>query len=462
MKNGLLVVAGIVLALLIVEIFLRLTGIGTVRPQTDFDQNTRTIVQAGHLVPDHALLWRESGTTPSEAEAHIKLIRVGEPAPPKSGKFRIICLGDSCTRLSMGGMPYSALLEAQLAADGVEVFNASLPGYTSHQCLAWLRLQLLDYLPDLVVVYVGWNDHWRTTGWTDRELAARFSRWRPRLLNLVQRRREPPPLRVPLPEFAENLRAMAELVADRGGKTLFVTPPMHMTEEAVARHVEAGYLLAGDDLAAIHRRYQAAVRQLASAPGARVFDAAQLFELTQEPELLWSDGIHPTDLGHLVLAATLADKIAVEHLEAPAVPSTPSAVALAVIAQNLAGAGRWAEALQRSRRAVEAAPQDQDVLLGHTWLLATCPIDSLRNPVQALARLDAYAGPAARSYRFHDVRGAALAAAGRYPEAIAAAREALSVLASADEQPHGADTHIRDRLALYESGQPFLLRSRAR
>lgn len=454
--QGALVLAGILFALLAVEVFLRLTGFGMVRPQLAFDPNTRAVLEAGDLVVDRNLFWRESDPGPNDPERDLRVIRVGDVAPPKTGKLRLLCLGDSCTRIALGGMPFSRLLEEQLGPDSVEVWNAGLPGYSSHQGLTWLRSQLLGYQPDLVIVYFGWNDHWRTTGFTDRELAERLAWWRPRVLNLLQRPHRPPPFRVPLPEFAENLRAIAELTAAQGGKTLFLTPPARVTRDAEARHIENRYILPGDNLPVLHARYAAEVRRLAGARGARVCDAAEVFDQLAEPDLLMPDGIHPTDQGHHVLAALLADDVAEHDMGAPDLGSNREALALAVLAQSYAAAGRWEDAMQRSERAAGAAPGDLDVVLGHAWLLATCPVDSLRQPARALAVLDGYDGLAARNYRFYDVRAAALAGLARYSQAVDAAEEALRVFDAAGDDPRLA-SGIRGRLERYRARQAYVL-----
>ncbi|HWN81642.1 MAG TPA: SGNH/GDSL hydrolase family protein [Candidatus Udaeobacter sp.] len=447
---------GVLLALFAVELFLRVTGFGMVKPQLAFDPNTRAVLQAGDLVVDRNLFWRESDPGPDDPERDLRVIRVGDAPPPKSGKLRLLCLGDSCTRIALGGLPFSRLLEEQLGPDSVEVWNAGLPGYSSHQGLAWLRAQLLDYRPDLVIVYFGWNDHWRTTGFTDRELAARLVWWQPRLVNLFRRPHRPPPFRVPLPDFAANLRAIAELTAAQGGETLFITAPARVTREAEARHIEQGYILPGDNLPALHASYVAEVRRLSGVPKARICDVAAVFDRLAEPDLLMPDGIHPTDQGHHVLAALLADDVAVHDMAAPDVESNREALALAVLAQSYAAAGRWQEAIQRSERAAGAAPKDLDVVLGQAWLLAACPVDSLRQPARALAVLDGYAGVAARSYRFYDVRAAALAALGRYPQAVTAAEEALRVFDAAGDDPRLANG-IRGRLERYRAGQAYVL-----
>jgi lysophospholipase L1-like esterase len=454
-KATALVLLGTGLALLAVEIVLRATGFGAVRPQMAFDPNTRAVLRAGDVVVDKKLLWRESPPGPDDPERELHVIRVGDTPPPKTKKVRLLCLGDSCTRLAPGGLPYSRLIEEQLGPNEVEVFNASLPGYSSFQGLAWLRLQLLDYQAEVVIVYFGWNDHWRTTGFTDRELARRLAFWRPRILNLLQRPHHPAPRRVPLDEFTANLREIARLVAERGGKTVFVTAPYNLTPEAVQRHVENGYALPGEDVLFAHAKYVAAVRKLSEEPGARVVDAARIFPETHVLELLiMPDGIHPTSHGHQVLAAILADDIATHDMGEKNPQTNPVLLANAVLAQSLAAQGRWVEAIQRATpRPAEA---DIDVVLGHAWLLAACPVDSLRDPARALAELDAYQGPMERGYRFYDVRAAALAARGRYPEAVKAAEESLRLFEASGEEPRLA-AGIRGRLERYRARQPYLL-----
>src|SRR4029453_18017541 len=92
------------------------------------------------------------------------------------GTYRIVCLGDSVTfgyrvpvvwpdkptEYDPEWLPYPMLLEKQLRAANpnrkIEVFPMAVPGYTSHQGLAWLKRDI-DYLkPDLVITSLGWND----------------------------------------------------------------------------------------------------------------------------------------------------------------------------------------------------------------------------------------------------------------------------------------------------------------
>ena len=95
--------------------------------------------------------------------------------PKKAGVFRIICLGVSVTfgyrvpvvwperpAFEPDWLPYPMLLEKRLKSANpqreIEVLTMAVPGYTSHQGLAWLKRDINWLEPDLVVASFGWND----------------------------------------------------------------------------------------------------------------------------------------------------------------------------------------------------------------------------------------------------------------------------------------------------------------
>ena len=59
-------------------------------------------------------------------------------------------------------LPYPARLEKRLRAANagrtIEVIPLAVPGYSSHQGLAWMRRDLARYRPDVVTLLYGWND----------------------------------------------------------------------------------------------------------------------------------------------------------------------------------------------------------------------------------------------------------------------------------------------------------------
>jgi len=75
---------------------------------------------------------------------------------------RVIVMGDSVT---FGIVPESCPYPAQLQRlfnkqhlGKIEVINAGVEGYSSENVLNRLRYDILQYQPDILIVYVGWND----------------------------------------------------------------------------------------------------------------------------------------------------------------------------------------------------------------------------------------------------------------------------------------------------------------
>ena len=306
LRKILLLVVAVVVTLGVVEMGLRATGYGRITPELNFGVNTRGALERGVFVSHPDLFW----TLPARldpADQAIAAIHPLRAVPPKGGRKRLIVLGDSCSRISQRMLPYSGQLAGRLAGEGWEVYNASVPGYTTHQGLAWLRLQLLDLQPDLVVVYFGWNDHWRATGMTDRSYAASQSPGNLRLLGLFRKRPAQPPLRVPPDDYRENLQRIVAAIRDTGARVVLVAAPWRLSAEARQRLVQTRYILPGEDPEALHRQYLGIVAEFAGEPGVALLAADRLFAaLGRDAPLLMRDGIHPTDEGHAVLAAALA------------------------------------------------------------------------------------------------------------------------------------------------------------
>ncbi len=139
--------------------------------------------QATIFEGDPLLLWRLKANLDHAVWDYTVLstnaqhYRADYPTTEKAaGTFRIVCLGDSVTfgyRVPVvwpdkpkdydpEWLPYPMLLEKELRKANlnrqIEVLDMAVPGYTTHQGLAWLRRDI-DYLqPDLVIVSFGWND----------------------------------------------------------------------------------------------------------------------------------------------------------------------------------------------------------------------------------------------------------------------------------------------------------------
>ena len=310
LKKLTLSVLGLAVGLVIAEAVLRLTGFGVVTPQMNFGMHARIAIDQGLFLADPELFWKTRTEISPAFERRAKIVHPDRPIGPRGNKSRLIVLGDSCSRITDGDLPYSAHLEAALGRSEHEVLNASVPGYTSFQGLAWLRSQLLDADPDVVVVYFGWNDHWRTTGWSDHEYARSLKPASLRLLNLFRRRPYPPPFRVSPDEYRENLEGIVDEVTGRGGKVVLVAAPYRLSREAQGQYIKDNYLVPGDNAESLHREYLSVLREFIGREGVSVLGADEIIDaLKDTTPLLRADGIHLTDPGHLVMGTVLAECI---------------------------------------------------------------------------------------------------------------------------------------------------------
>src|SRR4030095_1878406 len=139
--------------------------------------------QAGIFEGDPLLLWRLKPNLNHAVwdftvlSTNAQHFRADYPIKEKpSGTYRIICLGDSVTfgyrvpvvwpdkpsEYDSEALPFPMLLEKHLRGANpnrkIEVFSMAVPGYTSHQGLAWLQRDINQLQPDMVIASFGWND----------------------------------------------------------------------------------------------------------------------------------------------------------------------------------------------------------------------------------------------------------------------------------------------------------------
>jgi tetratricopeptide (TPR) repeat protein len=135
----------------------------------------------------------------------------------------------------------------------------------------------------------------------------------------------------------------------------------------------------------------------------------------------------------------------------------PGALAAALTNRGLAEScrGQWQRALEDYTEALRLQPELASAHNNLAWLLATCPVDSLRNGEVALehatwaCQATGWATP-----NFLGTLAAAHAEAGNFSEAVHWQQRAL-----ADRryrQTYGEEG-VRERLRLYEQGLPYRL-----
>jgi len=112
--------------------------------------------------------------------------------------------------------------------------------------------------------------------------------------------------------------------------------------------------------------------------------------------------------------------------------------------------GKVTKALAEWRAGLHLDPEDLPLLSQAAWVLATNPQASIRNGSEAVelaARAVKLSG--AKDPATLDTLAAAYAEAGRFPEAVQTARQALALAT----EPLANE--LKGRIALYESNQPF-------
>ena len=247
--------------------------------------------------------------------------------PP--GTFRIITIGDSATfGLAGEDCPYPRVLERLLRSGrgpSYEVVNAGVEGYDSENTGQLLERKLLKYQPDLITIYIGWNDlvkrdqseagasesrQWLAYRTYDVYLI-RFWRkvvyayLRPLLLHvdtqLAPSEEAAYSHYVPL-VFKRNLERMVDVAKSHGIRTVLFTLPSplkpEMAPEEIRKLYFPHYTYNLKRFAIIHDRYNDAIRETGRAAGVPVIDlAARLADRGR----LFMDTSHPTCEGHVAV-----------------------------------------------------------------------------------------------------------------------------------------------------------------
>ena len=251
--------------------------------------------------------------------------------------FRIVCLGDSVTfgyrvppawpdkpnDYNPEWQPFPMLLEKELRKANpnrhIEVFPMAVPGYTSHQGLAWLRRDI-DYLqPDVVIASFGWNDVSASDA-PDRE--AIDTRWWPvairwlinhsqafahatrwlRSRNTDKPVARPPVARVSQIEYMDNFNAIVGLARDRKASVIVIGAPYR---DSITNPPEAQLMT----------QYRLALKSQMQQSQTPYLEILELTEAAGSVnEGFFGELIHPNHMGHRLMASELLKLMAQRHL----------------------------------------------------------------------------------------------------------------------------------------------------
>lgn len=274
--------------------------------------------------------------------------------PPNA--FRIAAIGDSTTfGLAGEGCPYPVQLQDLLNAGDnkrkFEVINAGVEGYSSIYALRLLETRIAPLQPDLVTIYVGWNDLYghrpfqanlpksyqiSKNGGTDAQegLAARIRsyldklylvqvlrriiyRGLPRIVAYV--RTDPDgPARQPHPQMTEayeyRLKRMIDEISAMGAKPVILTLPTivssGMSNKVLSLlHYPTWASSNYETFHAVIEAYNSVICRVAAEKKVVLIDNAEFVDrLGGRKEDLFFDSLHMYCAGYELLAKNMRDK----------------------------------------------------------------------------------------------------------------------------------------------------------
>ncbi|AMK10368.1 tetratricopeptide repeat protein [Pseudodesulfovibrio indicus] len=124
---------------------------------------------------------------------------------------------------------------------------------------------------------------------------------------------------------------------------------------------------------------------------------------------------------------------------------------MAVIYQDM---GQWRKALEHYEASAHSNPEDFQAYSNMAWILATCPVASVRDSERALA-LAGKACTLSANLGTLDTYAAALARAGQFDKAASMQRKLVDQARQADGFPPEITKEMKERLDLYASGSPY-------
>ena len=300
--------------------------------------------QSGIFEGDALLLWRLKPNLDhaiwdfTVVSTNAQSFRADYPIGRKpAGTFRIVCLGDSVTfgyrvppvwperpnDYDPEWQPFPMLIEKELRKANpnrrIEVFPMAVPGYTSHQGLAWLRRDI-DYLqPDMVIASFGWNDA-SASDVADRD--AIDTRWFPVSIrwlidhsqafahatrwlcsrNAPTAARATPVPRVSQVEYVDNFKAIAGVAREHGASVIVIGAPYR---DSTTNPPEAKLMT----------QYRAALK---SAMQQSQTPYLEILELTEAAGTVnqgfFGELIHPNHIGHRLIASEMLKLMSERHL----------------------------------------------------------------------------------------------------------------------------------------------------
>lgn len=288
--------------------------------------------------PDQDLFWKLPATRANVNSLGFPGKEI-DPVKPHD-IYRIAFIGDSCTQQG-----YPDMIERQLnrvtrdSENRIECITLAVGGYSSHQGRIIAEKYSTLVQPDLVVVFFGWNDHWRAYGTSDslkqirtpgpsvRALAPmaklmpksrllQAARWTiDRLAGAGSSALLSEP-RVAPQEYRDNLARIEHIFSELNVPVIFLTAPTSHYQLGMPDDlVRYDYVANKKPGMRAHRAYNEIVRAVASATGSFLIDLEAEYTSLPDPRSVFTkDGIHFTPEGLRRVAVRLTDFISTSVL----------------------------------------------------------------------------------------------------------------------------------------------------
>lgn len=263
---------------------------------------------------------------------------------PLPGVTRIIALGDSCTfTLGLWSIAYPAVAERLMNAHrpprSFEYINAGIEGYNSRYALARVKEELLRYRPDIVTIYIGWNDLMKQSPDSQAETGApsflaellnesylvkaykklifvmlRPIFFRPKVES-DEADRQAYDGYIPR-QYEKNLQEMIGELKRAGVQAVLFTLPTVVEPGLSAEALKArgvffpyyGGSFSVDRLLSLHTAYNRTIRSVGEREQVPVIDLDEAFLKLDRRPLFW-DTMHPNEKGSAVIAEIVSKKL---------------------------------------------------------------------------------------------------------------------------------------------------------
>jgi lysophospholipase L1-like esterase len=212
-----------------------------------------------------------------------------EKAPPRM----IVIFGDSTSAPRTNIHVFASILQERLPR--TLIVNAGVPGNNTRDALMRLDRDVISRHPDVVTIWFGINDS---------------------AVDVWKGASQP---RISLAEYKANLQQIIQQIRGSGATPILLTPnPVCWTRELLKLYGEPPYEPDNPDgWNVLLRQYAQAVREIAAREKTPIVDVDCLFRTyAAEPNHrlgdLLSDGMHPNDAGHRLIADAILSVLAGE------------------------------------------------------------------------------------------------------------------------------------------------------